>query len=423
MDPINDKIIMSSFLDTLPIYDILLCILVIAIAISIHRILFRPYQLVRKVGDVGYITDGRNKKEVANEIRKRRRAGDVPPVYPNGWFSVLRSWELKQGEVKYVSALGQELAIFRGTIDNKPFIVDAYCPHLGANIGVGGQVKGDCIQCPFHGWTFNGSDGKCIDIPYSSKVPEFARIRTWRCLEVNGEIMMWFHAEEEEPDWFPPEIEGIKNGTMIYHGYTEHHVNAHIEEIPENGADLAHLHHLHSPFVAAGRDLRFTFSWLWKWVQHDWHGEWSVSPSDKHIGVMTLDHSLTIFGKKFPVLTTLAVEACQIGPGIVHLRLRHPILGDSIMVQTVLPMGPLNQKLVHVMYTTWRIPRPIAKIIMWLEALQVERDLMIWNHKMYQSKPMIVKEESTLVKHRRWYSQFYSENSPRYSTRKETLDW
>ena len=54
---------------------------------------------------------------------------------------------------------------------------------------------------------------------------------------------------------------------------------------------------------------------------------------------------------------------------------------------------------------------------------QIERDLMIWNHKTYKTKPLLVKEDSLIAKHRRWYSQFYSENSPRYSSRKEGLDW
>lgn len=30
----------------------------------------------------------------------------------------------------------------------------------------GGKVKGDCIECPFHHWAFNG-EGKCKSIPYS----------------------------------------------------------------------------------------------------------------------------------------------------------------------------------------------------------------------------------------------------------------
>lgn len=48
------------------------------------------------------------------------------------------------------------------------YIADAYCPHLGAHLGVGGKVKKECIECPFHGWTFEGSDdGKLVNIPYS----------------------------------------------------------------------------------------------------------------------------------------------------------------------------------------------------------------------------------------------------------------
>lgn len=46
-------------------------------------------------------------------------------------------------------------------------VLDAYCPHLGANLGIGGLVKGDCIECPFHLWAFRGSDGQCVNIPYS----------------------------------------------------------------------------------------------------------------------------------------------------------------------------------------------------------------------------------------------------------------
>ena len=48
-------------------------------------------------------------------------------------------------------------------------VLDAYCPHLGANMAVGGAVRGDCIECPFHGWRFKGEDGKCTVVPYSEK--------------------------------------------------------------------------------------------------------------------------------------------------------------------------------------------------------------------------------------------------------------
>lgn len=48
-------------------------------------------------------------------------------------------------------------------------MVDAYCPHLGADLAAGGRVVGSCIECPFHGWRFRGEDGKCTHIPYAGK--------------------------------------------------------------------------------------------------------------------------------------------------------------------------------------------------------------------------------------------------------------
>ena len=49
---------------------------------------------------------------------------------------------------------------------------------------------------------------------------------------------------------------------------------------------------------------------------------------------------------------------------------------------------------------------------------------MIWNNKTWQSKPLLVKEDNLVSKHRRWYGQFYSKNSPVITAKKdERFDW
>ena len=40
-------------------------------------------------------------------------------------------------------------------------------------------------------------------------MPDFVSVATHRCLEVNEFIMIWYHAEGEEPSWFPPEVEKL----------------------------------------------------------------------------------------------------------------------------------------------------------------------------------------------------------------------
>ena len=62
---------------------------------------------------------------------------NVTPEFPMGWFSVARSHELLVGEVKQVQAFDRELVLYR-TRGGVPVLQDAYCPHLGAKLGVGG---------------------------------------------------------------------------------------------------------------------------------------------------------------------------------------------------------------------------------------------------------------------------------------------
>lgn len=35
------------------------------------------------------------------------------------------------------------------------------------SLSVGGTVHGDCLQCPFHLWQFDGCSGQAVKIPYS----------------------------------------------------------------------------------------------------------------------------------------------------------------------------------------------------------------------------------------------------------------
>ncbi|KAM7369283.1 hypothetical protein PAMP_013563 [Pampus punctatissimus] len=389
----------------------------------LYRLLFSPLELLRAPDDVGYITEnGRSKARAANEVRRRRKTGEVPPVYPNGWYRVLDSQMLERGQVKSVSVVGEQVAVFRDQ-DGKAYVVDAYCPHLGANLAVGGQVRGSCIECPFHGWQFRGEDGKCVKIPYAEKVPEFAKVRHWHSCEVNSQILVWFHCDGEDPHWAVPEQQEMTKGEWVYRGRTEHFINAHIAEILENAGDVAHLAHLHTPGIVSGVDLRYTFSKTWEFVRHYWKVQWEPeSEPNKHCSKMLLKHSITVFGRHWSLLD-VNVVARQIGPGVVFLLFDHSFLGRGIIIQCVTPVEPLLQCVSHTIYYQSSILPLVPKFILRAECIQFERDVMIWNNKKYISKPLLVKEDSAIHKHRRWFSQFYSENSPRLQYQQDTLNF
>ncbi|KYM94135.1 3-chlorobenzoate-3,4-dioxygenase oxygenase subunit [Cyphomyrmex costatus] len=320
---------------------------------------------------------------------KHRKVGKLPPVYPNGWFALLENSQIKNGQVKHVCALGENFAVFRterGVVN----ILDAYCPHLGANMAEGGRVKGDCLECPFHSWTFRGKDGYCENIPYAEKVPHVARVKVWKSCEVNNIIFVWYHSESAEPDWQPQSHTCISNGSWRYQGRNEYLINCHIQEIAENGADPAHLTSVHAK-----------------------------SNKEKHKAGLHMCHKLVLL-ERFSVME-IDVLAEQIGPSYVELIITTSI-GPMYILQTVTPVEPLLQRVTHQIYSP-PLLAPYANLIFLGECVMFERDIKIWNYKRYERQPILVREDRAIQAYRRWYSQFYSEHSPTYETAMKDLQW
>jgi len=77
-----------------------------------------------------------------------RTGSDISPLAvstsrnPRGWFQVAWADTIAAGEVKTLHYFGEELVAFR-TKSGKLSILDAYCQHLGAHLGVGGKVEGE----------------------------------------------------------------------------------------------------------------------------------------------------------------------------------------------------------------------------------------------------------------------------------------
>lgn len=414
----------------------------------------------------GRVDDGGN----GGSKNRNRKIGRLPPVYPNGWFALLESSQLRRGQVKHIAALGQNFAVFRtqkGTVS----VLDAYCPHLGANMGEGGRVRGECLECPFHGWLFNGADGRCQDIPYSDKVPEFAKTKAWDCCEVNQLIFVWHHAESTAPDWRPKPLEEISNGSWRYQGRNEFLVNCHIQEIPENGADWAHLSAVHGPSMFLSEQV----PWLARhsWTAAEWtpyaslprerkttkgevdgemeaeeeaavDAEAKIKQTEKrekaetrehdggddvedkkrmnnksHKATMRLRHSLILL-ERIAILQ-LNVRAEQIGPGYVELLVQSS-MGPMCILQTVTPLEPLLQRVTHLMFAPALIA-PLATLVLFGESVMFERDVAVWNHKRFEQRPLLVREDRSILAYRRWYAQFYSPHSPTYQSATQSLQW
>ncbi|CAH2064644.1 unnamed protein product, partial [Iphiclides podalirius] len=426
-----------------------LLLLFVALALfsyAVYKSFLRPPIYVTEMTEVGFdhIPRGVDRALHITRAQSSKQLGKkLPPPYPNGWFVVAESRDLKVGKVVPVDALGLNLCVYRGE-DGLARCVDAYCPHLGANLAIGGTVCGSCIECPFHQWRF-GADGVCVSIPgvdadvptgfcpsrsaqrYSSNfetfalvsvsatVPKGISIKTWRTMEVDGAVWIWYDAEGREPLWSVPEAAELKK--WGFRGRNEFLVNAHIQEIPENGADIAHLNAIHSTSLLT--DIGDKFPFLHNIIgRHIWSAEWSKGEED-HIATVDIVHKYVIM--KFNTFT-MKVTVMQIGPSHVRLRFNSP-LGPILVSQSVTPLSALLQKVVNRIYSP-TLNAPLGAWMVLGEAYQLKRDVAIWNSKRYVHSPTYVKTDRTIRAFRSWFMQFYSEKSiPLRQAMQNPLDW
>ncbi|KAI8431801.1 hypothetical protein MSG28_016217 [Choristoneura fumiferana] len=114
--------------------------------------------------------------------------------------------------------------------------------------------------------------------------------------------------------------------------------------------------------------------------------------------------------------------AYQNGPGHVRLRLETGF-GPVLISQSVTPIGVLQQRVVHRIYSPW-YNAVIAAAFVPGESYMFERDITMWNNKRYISSPIYVKTDKSIRAFRAWYSQFYSEKSVSFKDATQNpLDW
>ncbi|VDL83903.1 unnamed protein product [Nippostrongylus brasiliensis] len=104
---------------------ILISVALATLAVLLYYAL-RPCNRIRKLGDLGLLLGDPELKGVYRErqitrLARLRRHGELPPVFPNGWYCIAESSELKPKSVKEVTVLGNNL--FNINLDNeKPLI-------------------------------------------------------------------------------------------------------------------------------------------------------------------------------------------------------------------------------------------------------------------------------------------------------------
>jgi 3-ketosteroid 9alpha-monooxygenase subunit A len=299
--------------------------------------------------------------------------------YPRGWFRALHSSELEPGEVRVLEILGRELVAFR-TEAGEAAVADAHCPHLGAHLGHGGEVRGHSIRCPFHHWEF-GADGACTKVPYAGKIPPKARLRTWPVTERNGMLMVYHDPRGGEPDFEVPELPELQDPDWLPVDVRKWTVRASWLDMNENCVDVAHFKYIHGTDTIPSVEAEIR----------------------DHVHVAT-----SCFEMKAPggaVNATLVTT--DYGPGLQTVHIDGLI--PTLMVNTATPIDEEYTD-VRFGYTVKTGGDPgkshLAAAISKDLKQQFEHDLPIWENKRCWDPPLLVKGDGPISTYRRWYSQF-----------------
>ena len=204
-----------------------------------------------------------------HDLPVRHLAAPIPAegengLYTQNWFPICLADELQPGKIVSREFLGGRVIAYRDTT-GKAHVMSAYCPHLGADIGVG-AVKGDNVQCPFHHWEYN-SQGRCVATAIGDHPPRAARLFKFPTIERLGLVLAFNGVTPlfEFPELFPEHeselnLQTFRAAVMDCDGWV----------FAANTPDMQHLKVLHG--VAFGHEDPHK---LVRW--HEWGFEYDFA--------------------------------------------------------------------------------------------------------------------------------------------------
>lgn len=167
--------------------------------------------------------------------------------YPEGWFGIGWSGDFPAGQIVERQLFGERLVFFR-TSSGRLVAMDAYCPHQGANLAVGGKIEDDCLVCPFHGWAWD-ANGRNARVPYTARGKVGVHINTRVVKEVHRHVFLWNSWRNPEPTWELPDLSLLDDPRVYWNEADSTRTWQNRRLVPqlvtENTVDFSHIKYVH----------------------------------------------------------------------------------------------------------------------------------------------------------------------------------
>lgn len=167
----------------------------------------------------------------------------------NQWYAIMASKEVKKKPVG-VTRMNEKLVLWRDELGHINCIYDQCC-HRGASLS-GGCVKEGEIECPFHGFLYNG-EGKVTRIPANgkaTKVAERYKVHGYKVQEAYDFIWLWYGDKDDKAIPEIPFFDELREG-FYYNTFAEVW-NVHYSRAIENQLDVVHVPFIHETTIGRG---------------------------------------------------------------------------------------------------------------------------------------------------------------------------
>ena len=162
----------------------------------------------------------------------------------NAWYVAAWCDELAEGKLLAREIMNEPIVFYRKG-DLSVAALSDRCPHRFAPLHMGKIVKGDRVQCPYHGLEFDDL-GACVLNPHGThNIPSRARVRAYATVEKHKAIWIWMG--DRDPDYTKvPDFSVLDSTPRIYETKRDRiTIKANYELIVDNLLDLSHVPFLH----------------------------------------------------------------------------------------------------------------------------------------------------------------------------------
>lgn len=190
------------------------------------------------------------------------RPSDAPEVRPimrfrqgnlhEEWYIAARSRDVTNDRPTAVTVMEERIVLYR-TSDGEAVALLDRCLHRNAQLSRG-KVFGNCIGCPYHGWTYDRrgsvvfvpSEGPKVDGTQAEAPPDRPRLRVERFPVREQQGFVWVYlgtperAVDKDPFRFPESGDGWKGYGMVTR------FDGDVTDLAENFMDVPHTAFVHA---------------------------------------------------------------------------------------------------------------------------------------------------------------------------------